>query len=35
LVKEQICVAAGEKLSFTQKDVTPSGHAIECRIYAT
>jgi acetyl-CoA carboxylase biotin carboxylase subunit len=34
LVKEQICVAAGEKLSFTQKDVTPSGHAIECRIYA-
>jgi len=34
LVKEQICVAAGENLSFTQKDVTPSGHAIECRIYA-
>jgi acetyl-CoA carboxylase biotin carboxylase subunit len=34
LVKEQICVAAGEKLSFTQKDINPSGHAIECRIYA-
>ena len=34
LVKEQICVAAGEKLSFTQKDIKPAGHAIECRIYA-
>ena len=34
LVKEQICVAAGEKLSFTQKDIQPVGHAIECRIYA-
>ncbi len=34
LVQEQIRVAAGEKLSFSQKDVTPSGHAIECRIYA-
>lgn len=34
LVKEQIRVAAGEKLSFTQKDVVLSGHAIECRINA-
>ncbi len=34
LVKEQICVAAGEKLSFTQKNIQPGGHAIECRIYA-
>jgi acetyl-CoA carboxylase biotin carboxylase subunit len=34
LVKEQIHVAAGETLSFAQKDVTWSGHAIECRINA-
>ncbi|MDD3594182.1 MAG: acetyl-CoA carboxylase biotin carboxylase subunit [Candidatus Gastranaerophilales bacterium] len=34
LVKEQIRVAAGEKLSFTQDDVKISGHAIECRINA-
>jgi acetyl/propionyl-CoA carboxylase alpha subunit len=34
LVKEQIRVAAGEKLSFSQNDIRPSGHAIECRIYA-
>jgi acetyl-CoA carboxylase biotin carboxylase subunit len=34
LVREQIRVAAGEKLSFTQKDVRISGHAIECRINA-
>jgi len=34
LVKEQIRVAAGEKLSFTQDDIKPSGHAIECRVYA-
>jgi acetyl-CoA carboxylase biotin carboxylase subunit len=34
LVREQISVAAGNKLSFTQDDVTLSGHAIECRIYA-
>ena len=31
---EQIRVAMGEPLSFTQKDVTPKGHAIECRINA-
>ncbi len=34
IVKEQIRVAAGEVLSFTQDDVTISGHAIECRINA-
>ncbi|MBM3244924.1 MAG: acetyl-CoA carboxylase biotin carboxylase subunit, partial [Candidatus Omnitrophica bacterium] len=34
LVKEQIRVAAGEKLKITQKDITCSGHAIECRINA-
>lgn len=34
LVREQIRVAAGEKLSFTQDDVILSGHAIECRINA-
>jgi acetyl-CoA carboxylase biotin carboxylase subunit len=34
LVKEQIRVAAGEKLSFKQEDVKITGHAIECRINA-
>jgi len=34
LVREQIRVAQGETLSFTQDDVTLSGHAIECRINA-
>ena len=34
LVKEQIRVAAGEPLSFTQDDVKVEGHAIECRINA-
>lgn len=34
LIKEQIRIAAGEKLSFTQKDVQIKGHAIECRINA-
>jgi acetyl-CoA carboxylase biotin carboxylase subunit len=34
LIKEQIGVAAGEPLSFAQKDVKMSGHAIECRINA-
>ncbi len=34
LIKEQIRVAAGEKLSFTQKEVIQRGHAIECRINA-
>ncbi len=34
LVKEQIRVAAGEKLSFTQKEVVIRGHAIEFRVNA-
>jgi acetyl-coA carboxylase, biotin carboxylase subunit len=34
LIKEQIRVAAGEKLSFFQKDININGHAIECRINA-
>ncbi len=34
LVREQIRVAAGESLSFTQDDVTCDGHAIEVRINA-
>jgi acetyl-CoA carboxylase, biotin carboxylase subunit len=34
LIKEQIRVAAGEKLSFSQRDVKTTGHAIECRINA-
>ena len=34
IVKEQICVAAGEKLSVTQDDIKIKGHAIECRINA-
>jgi acetyl-CoA carboxylase biotin carboxylase subunit len=34
LVNEQIRVAAGSPLSFTQKDVVIEGHAIECRINA-
>jgi len=34
LVREQIRVAAGETLGYTQADVSFSGHAIECRITA-
>ncbi len=34
LVREQITIAAGEPLSFSQEDVTFKGHAIECRINA-
>jgi acetyl-CoA carboxylase biotin carboxylase subunit len=33
-VREQILVAAGEKLSYRQKDIQIRGHAIECRINA-
>jgi acetyl-CoA carboxylase, biotin carboxylase subunit len=34
LVQEQIRVAAGQPMSFTQDDLVPTGHAIECRINA-
>ncbi|MDO7667823.1 MAG: acetyl-CoA carboxylase biotin carboxylase subunit, partial [Pseudomonadota bacterium] len=34
LVAEQIHIAAGRPLSFTQQDIVLNGHAIECRINA-
>ena len=34
LVREQLLIAAGEKLSLRQQDVKFTGHAIECRINA-
>ncbi|QCE32363.1 acetyl-CoA carboxylase biotin carboxylase subunit [Acetobacteraceae bacterium] len=34
LVREQIRVAAGEKMSHRQEDIRVTGHAIECRINA-
>jgi len=34
LVKEQIKVARGEKLSFTQDDLKINGHSLEIRVYA-
>jgi acetyl-CoA carboxylase biotin carboxylase subunit len=34
LVKEQIRLAYGEKLTFSQEDISLKGHAIECRINA-
>ena len=34
IVKEQIRIAAGERLSFKQGDVTFNGHSIECRVNA-
>lgn len=34
LIKEQINVAAGKPLSFSQEDIKITGHAIECRINA-
>ncbi|MDH3529462.1 MAG: ATP-grasp domain-containing protein, partial [Acidobacteriota bacterium] len=34
LVREQIRVAGGKPLSFSQEDIIIRGHAIECRVYA-
>jgi acetyl-CoA carboxylase biotin carboxylase subunit len=34
LVKEQILVAAGQPMTFSQRDVAISGHSIECRVNA-
>ncbi|MEK6304322.1 MAG: acetyl-CoA carboxylase biotin carboxylase subunit [Acidobacteriota bacterium] len=34
LVREQILIAAGDRLEFDQEDIIFSGHAIECRINA-
>jgi len=34
IVKEQIRIAAGRRLSFKQSDITFTGHSIECRVNA-
>jgi acetyl-CoA/propionyl-CoA carboxylase biotin carboxyl carrier protein len=34
IVREQILIAAGEEISFTQEEVVLHGHALECRINA-
>src|SRR5207249_6187927 len=34
LVREQVRIASGEKLSYAQADLRQTGHSIECRIYA-
>lgn len=34
LVKEQVKIARGEKLSFSQEDLSINGHSIEVRVYA-
>jgi acetyl-CoA carboxylase biotin carboxylase subunit len=34
LVKEQLSIASGKKLSFKQNQVKINGHSVECRIYA-
>lgn len=34
IIKEQIMIACGEKLSVSQRDIKYTGHAIECRINA-
>jgi acetyl-CoA carboxylase biotin carboxylase subunit len=34
LVREQILIASGQRLTYSQSDLRQMGHAIECRIYA-
>lgn len=34
LVKEQLCIASGDELTYRQSDIVLRGHAIECRINA-
>ena len=34
LAREMIAIALGEPLSFSPEDLSPRGHAIECRVYA-
>lgn len=34
IVKEQLRIASGEKMRYTQKDINIKGHSIECRINA-
>jgi len=33
IVRQQILIAAGEPIQYTQRDISGRGHAIECRIY--
>jgi len=33
-VREQIRIASGEKLAYSQEDLRQTGHSLECRIYA-
>ena len=34
IVREQLCIANGDKLRYTQSDIRLRGHAVECRINA-
>jgi acetyl-CoA carboxylase biotin carboxylase subunit len=34
IVAEQVRLAGGEPLGYTQEDITLTGHAVECRVYA-
>ena len=34
IIKEQIKIASGEKLSFTKRDIKFTGHSMEARINA-
>jgi len=34
MVHQQLCIARGEPLAFTQEHVQQRGHALECRLYA-
>lgn len=34
IIKEQIKIASGEKLSYSQKDISFTGHSLECRVNA-
>ena len=34
LVRAQLAIADGDRLEWSQADISPTGHAIECRIYA-
>jgi len=34
LVREQVRIASGEKLSYSQSELRQTGHSMECRIYA-
>jgi acetyl-CoA carboxylase biotin carboxylase subunit len=34
LVREQVLIASGTKLAYSQSDLRQTGHSIECRVYA-